>query len=248
MIHDDFANSADRQRTIECRRGTFAGDVAKHKPQAALSIGQKVIEVTAQFTRRDVGGRKIETGHFLRAVWQQLHLDFPCGIEVVAKPPLILASFLIETGIFKRDGHIAAESCEHPLMFQRKGMWLLAFQIEQADEAVLHEKRYDDFGTSFHAGITADVARIVCDVADAQDAPFSGGGSGETFMQRDPQACRNGIAATHRENTFQMLRLFVPEHDAENVILDDFLDALSDAAEELFAVENGSHLSADLVE
>jgi hypothetical protein len=45
-----------------------------------------------------------------------------------------------------------------------------------------------------------------------------------------------------------MLGLLVPEHDAENVILDDFLDALGDAAEELFAVKDGGDFAADLIE
>jgi hypothetical protein len=45
-----------------------------------------------------------------------------------------------------------------------------------------------------------------------------------------------------------MLGLLVPEHDAENVILDDFLDALRDAAEELFAVKDRGDLAADFVE
>src|SRR6266403_1863715 len=78
--------------------------------------------------------------------------------------------------------------------------------------------------------------------------PLSRRRSGEPFMQRDARACGNGIAAAHGENAFQMLGLLVPEHDAENVIFHDFLDALGDAAEKFFAVEDGGYFTADFVE
>jgi hypothetical protein len=45
-----------------------------------------------------------------------------------------------------------------------------------------------------------------------------------------------------------MLGLLVPEHDAENVVFDNFLDALRDAAEELFAVKDGCDFAAHFVE
>ena len=45
-----------------------------------------------------------------------------------------------------------------------------------------------------------------------------------------------------------MLRLLVPEHNAENVILHDLLDALGDAAKKFFAVEDGGYFAADVVE
>ncbi len=92
-----------------------------------------------------------------------------------------------------------------------------------------------------------DVTRILRDVVDSQDAAFARSRSGEPFVQRNAHARGNGIAAAHGENAFQMLRLFVPEHDAENVILHDFLDALGDTAKEFFAVQDGCDLAADFV-
>ena len=67
-------------------------------------------------------------------------------------------------------------------------------------------------------------------------------------MKRYTHTPRKGIAAAHGENAFQMLGLLIPEHDAENIILDDFLDALRDAAEELFAVKDGCDFAAHFVE
>jgi hypothetical protein len=45
-----------------------------------------------------------------------------------------------------------------------------------------------------------------------------------------------------------MLGAFVPEHDRENVVVDELFDALGDAAKELVAVEDGGELAADVVE
>src|SRR5713226_6851450 len=127
-------------------------------------------------------------------------------------------------------------------------MRLRALEIENSDEAVAQKKRHDEFGTRLHAGLTVDVARILRNVIDPEAAALTRGRSGEPLVQGDAQARGNGIAAAHGEYAFQMLGLLVPEHDAENVILDDFLDALRDAAEELFAVKDRCDLAADFVE
>ena len=67
-------------------------------------------------------------------------------------------------------------------------------------------------------------------------------------MKWELRASRDGILVAHGKSTFEELGLFVPEHDAEDVIVDDFLDALGDAAQEFFAVQNGGELAAHFVE
>ena len=67
-----------------------------------------------------------------------------------------------------------------------------ALQIENTDEAVLYEKRHDEFGTRFHAGLTANITRIFGDVIDPQDATFSCGSAREAMMKREAKAERIG--------------------------------------------------------
>ncbi len=67
-------------------------------------------------------------------------------------------------------------------------------------------------------------------------------------MKRELRASRDGILVAHGKSTLEELSLFIPEHDAEDVIVDDFLDALGHAAQELFAVQNGGELAAHFVE
>jgi hypothetical protein len=124
-------------------------------------------------------------------------------------------------------------------MLRREGMRNAALQIENADKPVLQEQRNNEFGTRLYAAFATNVARVFGDIIDAEDAALAGSSSGEALMKREPHASRNGILVAHGKNAFKELRLFVPEHDAEDVVIDDFLDALGDAAQELFAVQNG---------
>ncbi len=66
-------------------------------------------------------------------------------------------------------------------------------------------------------------------------------------MKREAQASRDGIAEAHAEHAFQQLSAFIPEHDAENVVVDDFLDPLRNLAQQFLAVEDGGDFAAYLV-
>jgi len=82
-------------------------------------------------------------------------------------------------------------------VFQGERVRLRALQIENTDEAVLHEKRHDKFGTRFHAGLNSGCNADFGDVIDPQDAAFSGGGACEAMMKREAKARRNRIVAAH---------------------------------------------------
>ncbi len=129
-------------------------------------------------------------------------------------------------------------------------MGFRAFQIEDADQAILHQERNDQFGANGDAGIdlAAQKARIRKSVSDAHGAACTGGGAGKALVQGNAHTRGNGIAIAHDESAFEMLRFFIPQHDGENVIVDEFFDALSDLAKQLFAVEDGSDFAADFVE
>src|SRR5256885_12264333 len=45
-----------------------------------------------------------------------------------------------------------------------------------------------------------------------------------------------------------MLGVFVPQHHAEHVVVDQFLDALRDASQELFSIQDGGNLAANLIQ
>src|SRR5437870_2396048 len=128
-------------------------------------------------------------------------------------------------------------------MFHGEGMRAGALEVENADQAVLHEQRHNDFRARVNTGFAADVAGIFTDVVDAQDAALSGSRTRKAFVKRDARVCGQGVARAHREDGFKKLRLLVPKHDAEHIVVDDFFDALGDAPQKLFAVENGGQLA-----
>src|SRR5262249_16243568 len=129
---------------------------------------------------------------------------------------------------------------------------LCAFQVENADELVAEEQRDDQLGTHRHllrtAAAVADITRILSDVADAQGAALASGMAGDPGEERDPEAGRDGVLVMHGEGAFEKLPVLVPEHDCKELIVDELLDALRDAAEEFFAVENRSQLATHFVE
>ena len=129
-------------------------------------------------------------------------------------------------------------------MFQREGMRPRALEVENADQAVLHEQRHNDFRARINTGFATDIARIFIDVVDPQDAALSGRHARKASVKRDARACRDGVVRAHREGAFKKLGLLVPQHDAEHVVVDDFFDALGDPPQKLLAVQNGGQLAA----
>ena len=67
------------------------------------------------------------------------------------------------------------------------------------------------------------------------------------MIERNAVSRGDRIAVTHCESGFEMLGPFVPKHDAENVVVNEFLDALRYAAQQFFAIEDGSDFAADFV-
>jgi len=127
-------------------------------------------------------------------------------------------------------------------------MGLRALEIEDAHEAVLEEERDGQLGAHLDTVFAADEARILADVAHTHGPPLSSGGAGESLVQSKAAAQRDGILISQGEHGFEELRRFVPECDGEGMIVHQGLDPLGDAAEKLFEVEDGSQLTADIME
>ena len=133
-------------------------------------------------------------------------------------------------------------------MFFRKRIRISAFQIENADESIPEQQRNHEFRAHDHIGFHLHEARIVQCVGDANRAAFARRSSGDSVMQRKAKARRNRVAVAQTENAFEKLRVFVPQHHAEKMIVNDFFDALRDATQQFFAIENGREFATDVVQ
>ncbi len=133
-------------------------------------------------------------------------------------------------------------------MLGGKGVGFGAFQVKHADQTILQQQRNDELGTRVIPDIAFYVASVQEGVVDAQDAALTGSGAGQSGVQRDRQPRRDGVAVALRKSAFEVLCAFVKEHHGENVIVDQFFHALSDAPQQFLAVEDGGNFPADLVE
>ena len=251
MLGRVLPQDADGQRAIKRGSGAFAGDVAKSKGETAFAVRKEIVKVAAQFASGSVTRSEIEARNFPRASGEKLALNFASGVQVREQALLVFAGFLVEAAVFQSDRNVGAESGEHTLVLGGKGMRLNAFEVENADQAVAQQERDNQFrangnGIGGTAAI-ADIAGIQTDVTDAQGAALAGGRAGDAFVERDAKARGDGVFVVHGEDAFEKLGLLVPEHDGEKVVVDELLDAFGDAAEKLFAVENGRKLAADVV-
>jgi len=181
-------------------------------------------------------------------VGEKLALDFASGVEIILQAELSLAGFLVETRVLEGHGDVRSQLGEHPLIFRSEGVRLDALEIENANKAILEEKRNHEFGASVEAGIAPDVACVGKDVVHTHGAALGSGGSGEAAAERQAQEGGDSVLIAHAKDTFEKLRRLIPEHDSEHVVIDEALDTLGDTAQEFFAVEDGGQLPTDVVE
>src|ERR1700722_9735353 len=179
---------------------------------------------------------------------KELPLDFASCVEIILETKFILPRFLVEPCVFQCHRNEGRQSRQHALVFRREGARLRAFKVEHADEAVLQEKRNDELGPRSDAGLATYITRIAEHVVHADGAPLGGCGSGQASVERQTQKRRNGILITHSEHAFEQLARFVPQHHAKNMVVDNALDTLRDAAQQLLAIQNGGQLAAYVIE
>ncbi len=133
-------------------------------------------------------------------------------------------------------------------MLGRERIGIGTLQIEDADEPILQEQRHHEFGAHDHTGFALDVARIVERVGNADGASLACRSSGDALMKRQSEPRRDGIAVAHAENALEELGVFVPQHHAEDVVVDQLFNPMGHAPQQLLAIENRSNFAADFVE
>src|SRR5580700_12139291 len=82
---------------------------------------------------------------------KELALDFASRVEIILETKFILTRFLVKPRVFQCHRNEGRQSRKHALVFRREGVRLRAFKVEHADQAVLQEKRNDEFGPRINA-------------------------------------------------------------------------------------------------
>src|SRR5215831_10024388 len=104
VFHDVLAQDPDRERAEERCGSPFAGDVAENESQPSVTVRKKIVEIAAEFARRNVGRGDIEAGDLTRSARQKLPLNFARGVEFTEETLFVAACLLVHTRIFERDG------------------------------------------------------------------------------------------------------------------------------------------------
>src|ERR1700751_901 len=131
-------------------------------------------------------------------------------------------------------------------MLFAKRVELRAFQIEDTDDfaLVLHGER--EFRARFR--IHHQIARIDRNIRNEHRLAQGCGGADDAFASGHAKFSLRALAMLYVETMAKDFLLFVVEHDAENLIVDDAFDLLGGAAQKLFDIKNGAHFAADFVE
>ena len=95
-------NAAD-ERGIDGSRRAFAADVANRNPEARQRIGNKVVEIAANGSRRNKLRLDVEMRHLRKRMRQQTKLEFARQREIAFQPPFLPRNLLIQARVFDGD-------------------------------------------------------------------------------------------------------------------------------------------------
>src|SRR5262249_36053473 len=96
--------------------------------------------------------------------------------------------------------------------------------------------------------IDHQIARIKRDVGNNHRLTQRRGGADDSFAGGNPKLSLDTLAMLNIKTMTEDLLLFVIEHDAEDVVVDNALDLLGGAAKQLLNIENRAHFAAELIE
>ena len=95
-----------------------------------------------------------------------------------------------------------------------------AFEVQDADKAIFDKERDDQFGADIFAVRKFDIARVLADIVHADNFAMAGGVARDAFKKRNAQANGESFFVLDAEDAFELGGLFIPEKDAEEVIVE----------------------------
>ncbi len=198
---------------------------------------------------RPVGERHLQPRQPGRGLGQQLLLDLPRGGQVLGHAPLVLLQPAVEAGVLQRDGQRGGEGGDGVLVLRGEGVVAGALQVQDAHQPVLDEHRHRQLRAHGLVKHALDVARVELHVGHPQGLAQRRGGAADPFAQGEGgDRAHARSVAVDGELGLEQLALVVPQHDGEDVVVDEPLDPLRHPLEQLAAVQDRGELAAQLVQ
>ena len=239
------AQQAGDHRSVECGGGSFTAGITEGKHAVVAGVIEEVIDVTRDLA----GGASLERNFQVRNHWGfarlQHLLQTARGAQILLHALLTLGEFFIEARVEDGHGDLRGEQREEAGMLFGEEAEGFAFEVHDADEAILRDERHGEFRAD--VGVRGNIARIAAGVGDAHGGAFKRGGAGDAFAERDVAELQTFVVAL-AEVVAQGGLLVIDEHDAEGIKVDEHFDAGGEALQQLVKVEDGRQFAGEVSE
>ena len=213
---------------------------------AARAVVEVVVDVSADGARGDELRGDLGALEFGRTRGHEAELDLAGHLEVALHALFFLVDALVEPRVGDADGDLRAEGGERALVVIVVVVDAGVFEVEHADDFAFVDQRDGEFGANLGVGL--DVAGIFADVGSEDGLAQLGGGADEAFAESDDALADDAFAEAGAEAVLEVLGAVVPEEDAEHLEVDDALEQVGDALEQIVGVEDAGDLAGDVVE
>src|ERR1035438_2147105 len=223
--------------SIERGRRTLATGISECDGEVRIGVFEKVVEVPRDFTRGAESDGDFKSFHGRRFGWKQDRLQLECGSKIFLHAPLALADLVIQAGILHRNRYRRGQQTQCSRVVLGEESDALAFEIQYADHAILHDQRHGNLGT--HSRMRSDIAGIGGGVVDSDHLAGCCGRSSDAFAQRNVIEIHALVEADAEPMPKRLLR-GIDQQDAESVVIDEAAHAGRYFAEQFVDIENGS--------
>ena len=145
LLWCETPHNPDGHGTVESGSSTFAAYISQRNAQLLRPIAQKLIEIAADFARREIPGGHIQPVVFRRHRTQKCALDSLGRLQVAFKPCFVPCQLLVKPRVLQRDGEIGGQDGKRLHVVIREVVQLRTFQVQHADDLALVHHRNCQF-------------------------------------------------------------------------------------------------------
>ena len=178
------------QRSVESGRRAFSAHVAEGDDRRVLGLLEETEHVAGDLARRAGPDARRQTLHLGILARQQDALELARGLEILIHALLALGDFFVQAGVFHRARDLLGQQRERALVILGKERDALAFDVQHAHDAVLHDQRNRQLRAD--ARVRGDIARVGAGIEHAHRLARFHGRAGNALSPGE--CCRSSLA------------------------------------------------------
>src|SRR5271168_1660995 len=134
----------------------------------------------------------------------------------------LAALVFVELGVFDGGADARGDQSQNCLLIGREIIELVAFDVQDADDAATDDQRDGQLGANGIEGV--EVARVRAHVANANGLPRGGSGADDAFAHGDAPVVHNFGAMTDGETEIHLVGGLVGQQHGENFVINEAFD------------------------